>query len=443
LTASAASLQAVLSAQVPIEARALLVALSGGADSAALLAALHAQRFRGLPLRAVHIDHGLQAEAAVFRAACQSLCARLQVPLKIVAVRVDLQPGASIEAAAREARYAALAAEVGPFECLLTAHHREDQAETVLLQALRGAGIKGMSAMPGCRAFGQGWHARPLLDMPQSELLALGEPVLDAAADPMNADMRFDRSFLRQQLWPLLLGRWPGAGAALARTARHLAQAQQLMDVSAADDVAKLRDGESLLITGLRLMSAPRRSNAVRLWLSQAGVELPSTARLEEALRQVLSAEEDHVPAIIWGGHALRRYRQRLFLTAAQPPRLHGVRAWNLRPAAPLELGGNLGTLSLAPHRGGLDPDKLPAALVVRGREGGESLRPAALAKTQTVQHLCQSLGVFPWMRDALPFVFAADELVAVGDLWLEARYCAPAAAAGLCMAWRGAPILV
>jgi tRNA(Ile)-lysidine synthase len=441
---SAASLHAVLSAHLPIESRGLMVALSGGADSAALLAGLHAEKFRQLPLRAVHVDHGLQAEATAFRAACETLCERLEVPLKIIAVHVEVAAGVSIEAAAREARYAALAAEVGELECLLTAHHREDQAETVLLQALRGAGIKGMSAMPGCRVFGQGWHVRPLLDMPQDELLKLGgQGPESAAADPMNSDLRFDRSFLRRELWPLVTGRWPGAGTALSRTARHMAQAQALLDLSAQTDLARLRDGEALSITGLRCLSAANRSNAVRLWLSQAGAELPSTARLEEALRQVLSADEDHVPAIVWSGHALRRYRQRLFLTAAQPPHLQGPRPWSMRPSAALPLGESLGTLVMTPQLGGLDPRRLPEALAVRRREGGESLRPAPLAKTQTVQHLCQALGVLPWMRDALPFVFAGNELMAVGDLWQETRFCVPATEAGLCIAWRQGPIIV
>ena len=441
---SAASLHAVLSAHLPIEARGLLVAISGGADSAALLCALHAEHFRQLPLRAVHIDHGLQPKAHEFRAAAEALCRRLEVPLTVIAVRVDVSGGASIEAAAREARYGALAAEVGELECLLTAHHREDQAETVLLQALRGAGIKGMAAMPACRAFGLGWHARPLLDMAQKDLLQLVTQAPDSAAtDPMNADQRFDRSFLRVHLWPLVSGRWPGAGSSLSRTARHMAQAQQLMDLSGQEDLAKLRDGEALSITGLRVLIAPKRSNAVRLWLSQAGVELPSTARLEEALRQVLSADEDHVPAIVWGGHALRRYRQRLFLTPAQAPRLLGPHPWNMRPAAPRPLGDNLGTLSLVPQLGGLDLRRLPQVLQVRRREGGESLRPAPLAKTQTVQHLCQQLGVLPWMRDSLPFVFAGNELLAVGDLWQEARFCSPDGEPGFRIAWQEAPIIV
>ena len=192
------------------------MALSGGADSAALLGAAAAlgRNFRGLPLRALHIDHGLQAAAAEFRASCARLCDRLSVPLTIVSIDVDAPAGDSIEAAARDARYRALAAALAPRECLLTAHHREDQAETLLLQALRGAGVKGLSAMPMCRILGNGWHVRPLLEVPQSELLRFGEHLLNLKSnDPMNEDLRFDRSFLRRQIWPLLVraGREQGA----------------------------------------------------------------------------------------------------------------------------------------------------------------------------------------------------------------------------------------
>ena len=139
----------------------------------------------------------------------------------------------------------------------------------------------------------------------------------------------------------------------------------------------------------------------------------------------------------------MRRYRQRLFLTAAVAPRIQERLAWSMRPAVPLILGEQLGSISLAPQLGGLDPRCLPDVLQVRRREGGETLRPAPLAKTQTVQHLCQSLGVLPWMRDSLPFVFAGNELVAVGDLWQEARFCAASREPGLRIAWRGAPIIV
>jgi tRNA(Ile)-lysidine synthase len=192
----------------------------------------------------------------------------------------------------------------------------------------------------------------------------------------------------------------------------------------------------------LRALSPLKRVNAVRLWLSQAGLEAPPTARLLEALRQIFDAEADHQPAVVWGSNALRRYRQRLFFTEADPPRLPDAKPWVGAFGTPLELGPRLGNLTWIAQRGGIDAQRLPAALVVRRRDGGETLRPAPLAKTQTVQHLCQSLGVLPWMRDALPLVFAGDELIAVADLWLDAGWCAAADAPGLKVAWNNAPLV-
>ncbi len=406
---SAAALQTVLEASVPVEASGLVVALSGGPDSAALLGAAAAlgKNFRALPLRAVHIDHGLQAAAVEFREGCKRLCDHLGIPLRIIAVEVQREFAASIEAAARDARYAAIEAEMRPRECLLTAHHREDQAETLLLQALRGAGVKGMSAMPICRPFGRGWHVRPLLDVAHSELRRFGAH-LAGSIDPMNEDLRFDRVYLRSMVWPPIEKRWPGAAIALSRAARHMAEAQQLLEMAAGAEV----------------------------------LEAPPTARLLEALRQIFDAEADHHPAIVWGSNALRRYRQRLFFTDADPPRLPDAKPWVGALGTPLELGPRLGNLTWIAQRGGIDAQRLPASLIVRRREGGETLRPARLAKTQTVQHLCQSLGVLPWMRDALPLVFAGNELIAVADLWLDAGWCAAADAPGLKVAWNNAPLV-
>jgi tRNA(Ile)-lysidine synthase len=443
---SAAALHAVLDAHVPRQACGLVVALSGGEDSAALLGAAAAVggNFRGLPLRAVHIDHGLQAAAAEFRASCAALCDRLRVPLTIISIAVDAPAGTSLEAAARDARYRALAAALAPRECLLTAHHREDQAETLLLQGLRGAGVKGLSAMPICRDFGGGWHVRPLLDVPQSELLRFGAHLKGLKSpDPMNEDLRFDRSFLRLKVWPMLVERWPGAGAALSRTARHMAEAQVLLDDAAAVDVARLRDGEALLVPGLRALTPLQRMNAVRFWLGEAQVEAPSATRLSEALRQVLDADADQLPAVVWGCSALRRYRHRLFLTAADPPRLEAPRHWAVRMGSRLDLGPTLGSLTWIPQTGGIAAERLPESLIVRRRNGGETLKPKPTARTQSVQHLCQSRGVLPWMRDALPLIFAGDALIAVADLWEDAHYSAAADSPGLAVEWRDAPVIV
>jgi tRNA(Ile)-lysidine synthase len=433
---------------------AFVVALSGGADSSVLLAAMVELRAR-LPgaapaavaapcwtLRAVHVDHGLQPAAATFREDCARLCARLEVPLEVLRVTVAVDAGASLEAAARDARYAALAAHLGAHECLLTAHHAEDQAETLLLQALRGAGLKGLCAMPIERRLGSGRHLRPLLAVPRRALARFAAARgIRTGIDPMNADTRFDRVFLRREVWPALAARWPAAGMALARTAAHLAEAQELLEALAAHDLTRLRDGHAVSIPTLRQLSPTRRINALRRWIDAAGVPVPPTARLKEALRQILAAEPDHQPCIGWHAHALRRYRDRVYLTAADPPRLARERHWSIAADAVLELGEGLGRLKCTPRRGGLQG--LPATLRVCARAGGERLRPGPQAATQTVQHLCQSLGVVPWMRQALPFIYADDALVAVGDLWFDARFAGSADVIGMGFEWLGAPLLV
>jgi tRNA(Ile)-lysidine synthase len=168
----------------------------------------------------------------------------------------------------------------------------------------------------------------------------------------------------------------------------------------------------------------------------------PSAARLSEALRQILTAHADHLPAVVWGEHALRRYQERLFLTPAQPPVLCESQQWNTRDVPRLALGTGLGTLCWAAQSGGLDARRLPEVLSVRRRHGGETLRTAARARTHTVQHLCQSIGVLPWLRDALPMIYAGDRLIAVGDLWQDARSSVATDLLGLGCVWEDAPPL-
>jgi tRNA(Ile)-lysidine synthase len=285
-----------------------------------------------------------------------------------------------------------------------------------------------------------------VLEVSRDELLALAARPggdVDYVSDPMNEDLRFDRSYLRRQVWPLIETRWPGAASALSRTARHVAEAQELLEWAAADHVARLRDGAALSAPGLRALGPKERINAVRWWLCDAEVEPPSTARLTEALRQMLEAQEDKTPAIVWGNHALRRYRQRIFLTPAHPPRLEGVRRWHVEAGSGIDLAAGLGRLRWVAQLGGIDAERLPDTVMVRSREGGETLKPAASAKTHSVQHLCQSHGVLPWLRDALPFVFAGDALIAIADLWLDARWRAQSSEAGLAIVWEQAPIIV
>jgi tRNA(Ile)-lysidine synthase len=449
-------LDAVLAQYLPENATGLVVGVSGGADSACLLSALAqlcadrrapdprllTSAARRLPLRAVHVDHGLQTAAAALCDSCLALCARLEIPLQVIEVEVEAA-GESLEAAARAARYQAFASTLAPGECLLTAHHADDQAETLLLQLLRGAGIKGLSAMPARRRLGAGWHVRPLLELSRRDLEDYAAThALEVCEDPMNRDLRFDRAFLRKELWPKIRERWPGAAHALGRAARHAADAQDVLDRTADAALWRLRDGAALSVPGLRALPAPERVNVLRRWLADSGIKVPSSARLAEGLRQALTAEADHVPVVVWGAHALRRYRERLYVTGASVPALRAPRDWRVREHPDLDLGDGLGLLRWAPRRGGLDAKRLPESLSVRPRLGGELIKPGARARTRSVSHLCQDMGILPWMRDALPMIYAGEQLIAVGDLWRDARWLAPPDEPGFECIWEDAPIL-
>ncbi len=442
------SLRATLERLLPPDATGIVIGLSGGLDSSCLATALAELAARAalpgaLPLRAVHVDHGLQSASGAFLKQSASLCRRLGMAFAIEVVEIELPPGASIEAVAREVRYRALAAQLAPGECLVTAHHSDDQAETFLLQALRGAGPKGLASMPERRPLGAGWHLRPLLWVAHRELLQFAaKHGVESIEDPMNHDRRFDRSFLRHEIWPQLERRWPAAGAALARAAQHSADSQHLLDALADEDLAGAADGVALSVIGLRRLAPSRRLNALRRWLALEGAVLPSTARLTEALRQMLEAREDHLPVVSWGAHALRRYRERIFLTAGEMPRLSGALEWNWRADPRLALGEGLGCLRAVEQAGGLALDKLGASLQVRPRAGGEKLRIARTGRAQSVQHLCQAMGILPWARDALPFIFQSDELIAIGDLWSSGPLRAATGVPGLVFAWEQAPIV-
>jgi tRNA(Ile)-lysidine synthase len=325
----------------------------------------------------------------------------------------------------------------------LTAHHAQDQAETLLLQLLRGAGLKGLSAMPLCRRFAQGWHLRPLITVtPRAIAEFSAGHGIEAIDDPMNRDARFDRAYLRTCIWPALEQRWPGAAVSLARTAHHLADAQQLLDQTSASNMSRLRDGEALSVSGLRALGVREQVSTLRHWLRDRGVTPPSTSRLAEALRQVMTAQTDHLPAIVWDEYALRRYRARLFITRASVPTLDASANWRIAPGSRLPLGESLGALRWVRQPGGFDAKRLPEVISVRRRRGGEMLKVNERARTQSVQHLCQRMGVLPWMRDALPMLYAGDVLIAIGDLWQDARWRVGPHAPGIGCVWEDAPTL-
>jgi len=301
----------------------------------ALLAALARLREPRLRIRAVHVDHGLHPGSRRWSAHCRAFAARLGLPLKVLRTRVSRVRGQSLEALARAARYELLAGELAPGEILLTAHHEDDQLETVLLQLFRGCGLPGIAAMPEVAAFAGGTLARPLLTASRARLLAwVTSCGLEWVEDDTNADERLDRNYLRRRVVPLLRERWPGIAKTVARSARHAAQAQQLLEASGRRDAARAADGGRLLLGPLRALPPGRRRNAVRTWIAASGFPLPDTRRLEEICFPLLAARSDAHPRVAWNGVVVQRDSQHLTLGSAARAttrgscRSHSRRTW-------------------------------------------------------------------------------------------------------------------
>ena len=420
------------------------VAWSGGVDSTALLHAMRdlAAAHPGMGLRAVHIEHGLHADAPRWARHCEAMAARLGVALDVLAVQV-VAGGRGIEAAAREARYAALASGLAPGEHLLTAHHLDDQAESVLLQLLRGAGPRGLAGMPAARTFGAGSHLRPLLgfgrDALQTYARSAGLAWLD---DPANDDDRFARSYLRRRVMPVLHARWPAASRSLARAARQQAAADALIERAAAQAAEPLTEGECLRADGLAGLAVPLQRAVLRHWIRSRGFPVPDSARIEAILDDVLHCRADAAPLVSWPGAELRRYRRRLYLLAPLAP-LAAPRHAAWRTDRPFQLPAGLGSLRAVPATGaGIRAPGTGGVLRVCFRAGGERIRPLGAAHRRTLKNMLQEAGVVPWMRERVPLVYAPGGLAAVADLWYEHGNAAQPGEPGLRIEWRDHPPL-
>jgi tRNA(Ile)-lysidine synthase len=400
----------------------LCVALSGGLDSSALLTALATPRRKRPRLRAVHVDHGIHPNSTAWSAHCRGLAGRLGVPLKVLATKVTRPRGESLEAAARKARYALLEGDLADGEILLTAHHQDDQLETVLLQLFRGSGLAGIAAMPEVAPFGKGLLVSPLLSRTRAELEAWSRShSVVWVEDDTNADESLDRNYLRRRVIPLIRERWPSVGSSVGRSARHAAEAQRLLDAVARRDVERAADGDSLAVSALRALPPERRRNALRYWIARSGHSLPDTRRLEEMCGPLLDARPDANPHVVWNGAALQREAGRLAIRAAVLAAEAAVLEWHVAVSQTCGLPNGGGQLELRQDPGGsLDLDAMPEVLTVRSRAGGERLRPRRGGPSRALKNLLQEARVPLGERARLPLIWSGARLLAVGDLWCD-----------------------
>lgn len=420
------------------------VAFSGGLDSTVLLHLLAMLR-PGLAfeLRAVHLDHRLQDVSRYWVRHCRLVCQGLAVPFTHLAIPARAVPGESPEAAARTARYTALAGLIGPDDLVLTAHHQDDQAETLLLALLRGSGIAGLAGMPAILPLGPGRLARPLLNYRRADLLAYAERAqLTWIEDPSNALLDLDRNRLRHEILPRLRQRWPSVTKTLARSASHCAEAARIIDRVAAEQVAELSDGQGALsIPSLRVLAPELRRVTLRQWVRECGLPVPDQAHLERVLREVIAARADADPLVAWPGGEIRRYRERLFALPPFPPcpPAECAIAWPADQDLILPTGlGRLGRRARHPFecdtatnrasRPGALADVVPAPssnatgglerpLSVRFAVTGLRWRPDPARPSRSLRRLFQEGGVPPWLRPYCPLVFADGDLVAVPGL--------------------------
>ncbi len=412
-------------------ASAYWLAYSGGCDSHVLLHAMARLRARRhFELRVLHVNHNLHADAESWSEHCQRICDALQLPLTRVSVDARSAAGQSPEAAAREARYRVFADCLQPGEGLLLAQHRDDQAETLMLQLLRGSGPQGLAAMPQSRPLGQGWLGRPLLDFSRQALRDYARAEgLDWIEDPSNFDVYYDRNFLRQQILPALRQRWPSLDTTFSRVARYQCEAAQISQQQAEQDwlACQGEHDSQLCIAPLLALSEAAQNNLLRHWISRInGMPVPDARHLQRLREELIPAAVDAAPRVHWAGCEIRRFAGQLYL---MPQHAHTdpgeARIWDL--AEPLPLGSGR-VLSACPQQGrGLSRQKLAGRRVeVRFRQGGETCKPAGDVHTRQLKKLLQQWQVPPWQRSRIPLVYVDGELAAVVGHCL----CAPYAAA-------------
>lgn len=383
----------------PARSAPLVLAYSGGLDSTVLLHHLSGQAHGRL--RVLHVHHGLQDTADAWARHCQAQAAALSVPMAVLRVRV-VRDGRGTEAGAREARYEALRRHLRVGDVLVTAHHAEDQAETVLLNLLRGSGVAGLAGMRAWSAFEPGFLWRPLLETSRRQLRIYAESRgLAWIEDPHNRDPAYARSRLRQQVWPVIEAGWPQAAPALMRGAANLREAADLLDELADADLVALQgpDPAALSVSALAGVSAARRRNALRRWLARQGLPVPFRDSLLRLDRELLGARPDAAPVVGWPGLEWRRYRDALY---AMPPLSEAegyVVDWD----------GNgwdgSGTLDLPERAGHLEMPAEGAAVPgrVRTPAPGERFRPRGAGQRQRLKNLFQARGIPPWVRVRTP----------------------------------------
>ncbi len=402
----------------------IVVGFSGGLDSTVLLHRLASDAaMRANGLRALHIDHGLHADASRWAVHAETTCRALDIEIRTIVVEVSRASGLGPEAAARQARRAAFAAELRIGETLALAQHRDDQAETFLLRALRASGPDGLGSMRPWRRFAAGGLWRPLLDTPRSALLAYAEHHgLHWIEDPSNRDLSLDRNFLRHRVLPLLRERWPQADAAFARSAELSALTSDLLDDEDARTLERMRieGGDALSRPALRALAPERRARVLRLWVQTCGAAPLPAEGIVRIDTDLLPSARDRLPAFAWHGHAIVAWRDGLYCMDDRERDAYALPSdlslpWDGRAPLTLPNGDRLQLVGAG---------ALPWRLHAHARRGGERIHLPQRGHRHALKHVLQDLEIPPWERARMPLLSRDDgTLMAAGDRIVSAEF--------------------
>lgn len=393
------------------------IAYSGGMDSHVLLHAMaeYQKQNPSIQIRALHINHHLNSNANQWEDYCKKISQQLGIPFHVESLMITLNPGDSIEAVARKARYDILQDYVHDKENILTAHTQNDQAETFLLQLLRGAGVKGLSAMPLKKEFGKGYLLRPLLKMSREELKKYAKKNhLRWIEDDMNFELRFNRNYLRHEVLPILCRRWPAVLSVISRSANHCAEAAHLLDQLADVNLQVMQMKGSLAVKPLLQLTPEQQRNVLRRWIHRLGFSVPQTKQLEQMRNDVLKASEGTAPLFSYDNTEIRRYDNALYIsTSSSEFDTSTIIPWNFKYL--LNLPCTLGVLQATKKKGkGISVAINIQQINVRFRQGGERCQPSGRKETHSLKKLMQEWKVPPWQRDRIPLIYYDDKLIAV-----------------------------
>jgi tRNA(Ile)-lysidine synthase len=398
-----------------------LVGFSGGADSTALLYALTELTPQpGTPVTAVHVNHGIHADSNLWQEHCEAFCHRHSITLQCLAVEPGFRSGKGIEAEARHLRYEVISGLLGPGDCLLTAHHSDDQVETLLLNLMRGSGVDGLSAMPAHRALGAGSLQRPLLGFSNEALQRyLVENDIGWLEDPSNQSMNHDRNFVRHELIPLLENRWPGINKRILLTRAAMAETRSLLEPLADEYLMQHQVHRCVLGITSQIKRNPALFKlAIRRWLKIAGVHSVPARRLESLFQQIQQPSKSQRIAVDWCDWSLRWYKRQLWLQSTEELSSCPSVEWSSGQTH-IDLGQNIGRLGFS----GLEQGHLPIVIKVKSRKHSEGIGLKQGNHHKSLKNLFQAAKIPTWLRDSIPLCIVEGELVAVGDWWFSEQF--------------------